>query len=204
MKIHKKLNFIITLFFLITFLPACVSPLQKSNLTPPLKTADKTAVDSNTYIIGAEDVLDIFVWREASLTKSVTVRMDGKISLPLTDDIQAAGLTPLQLKEVITTKLKNFIENPTVSVTVIQANSYKVYVTGQVKNPGVFRLRSETSFLQLIVIIGGFTDWADQKNIEIIRKENGTEKRIPINYEKLVEGKEPDIAIKNGDTVIVP
>ncbi|MBU1053456.1 MAG: polysaccharide export protein [Proteobacteria bacterium] len=204
MKIHKKLNFIITLFFLIALLPACTSFKPKNDLTPPVKTVDKTAVDSNTYIIGAEDVLDIFVWREESLTKSVTVRMDGKISLPLTDDIQAAGLTPLQLKEVITTKLKNFIGNPTISVTVTQANSYKVYVTGQVKNPGVFKLRSETSFLQLIVMIGGFTDWADQKNIEIIRKENGMEKRIPINYEKIIEGKEPDIAIKNGDAVIVP
>lgn len=204
MKIHKRLYIIIALFFLITLLSACTSSKPKKDLTPPVKTGDITAVDNNTYIIGSEDVLDIFVWREESLTKSVTVRMDGKISLPLTDDIQAAGLTPLQLKEVITNKLKNFIENPTVSVTVIQANSYKVYVTGQVKNPGVIRLRSETSFLQLIVMIGGFTDWADQKNIEIIRKENGTEKRIPINYEKIIEGKDPDIAIKSGDTVIVP
>ncbi|MBU3946832.1 MAG: polysaccharide export protein [Proteobacteria bacterium] len=204
MKIPIKLNVIIALIFLVVLLPAQVLPEQKSDSTPTVKTDDKTSVDSNTYIIGAEDVIDIFVWREESLTKSVTVRMDGKISLPLADDIEASGLTPLQLKEVITNKLKNFIDNPTVSVTVTQANSYKIYISGQVKNPGICRLRSETSFLQLIIMTGGFTDWADQKHIIISRKENGEEKRIKVNYKKIIEGKEPDIIMKNGDTVIVP
>ncbi len=204
MKTLKKTHFVIALVIVAVLLPVHALPQGKKDLNPPSKAEDNATVDNNAYIIGPEDILNIFVWKEESLTKSVPVRMDGKISLPLTDDIQAAGLTPLQLKDVITNRLKNFIDNPTVSVTVLEANSYKVYVTGQVKNPGVFRLRSETSFLQLIVMTGGFTDWADQKHITIIRSENGTEKRITLNYKKIIEGEQPDLAIKRGDKVIVP
>jgi polysaccharide export outer membrane protein len=138
------------------------------------------------------------------MTKTVPVRMDGKISLPLVDDVQAADLTPLQLKVVLTNKLKNVIDNPTVSVTVMEANSFKVYVSGEVKTPGVLRLRSETSFLQLMTMVGGFTDWADKKKIVIVRKEKGAEKRIKVNYKKILDGGEPDIIINRGDMVIVP
>jgi polysaccharide export outer membrane protein len=130
--------------------------------------------------------------------------MDGKISLPLVDDIQAAEMTPLQLKEVIIKKLKGFIDNPTVSVTVMEANSFKVFVSGEVKTPGVVRLRSETSLVQLMTMVGGFSEWANQKKILIIRKEKGVEKRITVNYKKIIDGKEPDVSIKRGDLVVVP
>jgi polysaccharide export outer membrane protein len=132
--------------------------------------------------------------------------MDGKISLPLIDEVQAAGLTPLHLKEVLIEKLKTFIDNPSVSVIVMEANSFRVYVSGQVKIPGVYRLRGETTLLQIISMAGGFTDWANQKKILIIRKENGQEKRITVNYKKIVEGKEPvsNSILKSGDTIIVP
>jgi protein involved in polysaccharide export with SLBB domain len=96
--------------------------------------------------------------------------MDGKISVPLIDEVQAAGLTPLQLKEVLIEKFKKFIDNPNISVIVIEANSFKVYITGQVRTPGVYRIRSETSLPQGIAMAGGFTDWANQKKILIIRK----------------------------------
>jgi polysaccharide biosynthesis/export protein len=166
----------------------------------------EVAADSDSYVIGAEDVLAIHVWREEVLSQKVPVRMDGKISLPLIQEIQAAGLTPLQLKGLLTEKLKQFIENPTVSVIVMEANSFKVYISGQIKNPGVYRLRSETSLLQLIPMVGGFTEWADQKKILIIRKEGGKEKRITVNYKKII--KEADtslnIILKSGDTIIVP
>jgi polysaccharide export outer membrane protein len=171
---------------------------------PPQKTQGQIATDSNDYIIGPEDVLYIHIWKEESMTKTVPVRMDGKISLPLVDDVQAADLTPLQLKVVLTNKLKNVIDNPTVSVTVMEANSFKVYVSGEVKTPGVLRLRSETSFLQLMTMVGGFTDWADKKKIVIVRKEKGAEKRIKVNYKKILDGGEPDIIINRGDMVIVP
>jgi polysaccharide export outer membrane protein len=166
----------------------------------------EVAADNNVYVIGPEDVLYIHVWKEENLSKAIPVRSDGKISLPLIDEIQAAGLTPLQLKEVLVTKLKEFIDIPNVSVIVTEANSFKVYVSGQVRNPGVYRLRSKTSLLQLIPMAGGFTEWANEKKILVIRKENGNEKRMTLNYKKIVKGKAPDsnIDLKPGDTVIVP
>jgi polysaccharide export outer membrane protein len=161
---------------------------------------------SESYVIGPEDVLYIHVWKEEALSRTVPVRMDGKISLPLIDDIQAAGFTARQLKEVLTQKLKAFVENPNIYVTVTEANSYKVYVSGQVKTPGVYRLRNETTILQIIPMAGGFTDWANQKKILIIRREDGKEKRFTVNYKKIVKGDAPDsnIILKAGDTVIVP
>jgi polysaccharide export outer membrane protein len=162
--------------------------------------------DSDQYVIGSEDVLYIHVWKEEALTRTIPVRMDGKISLPLIQEIKAAGLTPLQLKEVLTRRFKEFIENPIVSVTVIEANSCKVYVMGQVRSPGVYRLRSETTVVQIIPLAGGFTDWANQKKILIVRKEDGLEKRITVNYKKIMSGKDPgsNVILKAGDTIIVP
>lgn len=166
----------------------------------------EVATDSDQYLIGPEDILYIHVWREEALSKTVPVRMDGNISLPIINEIRAAGLTPLQLKEALTGRLKEFIETPNVSVTVMEANSFKVYVTGQVKTPGVYRLRSETTVLQIIPMAGGFTEWANQKKILIIRREDGKEKRITVNYKKIMKGDVPgsNIALKSGDTVIVP
>jgi polysaccharide export outer membrane protein len=159
-----------------------------------------------SYVIGPEDVLYIHVWKEEALSRTVLVRMDGKISLPLVDDVQAAGLTARQLKEGLTKRLKEFVDNPNVSVIVTEPNSFKVYVSGQVKTPGVVRLRSETTIVQLITMLGGFTDWANQKKILIIRKEDGKEKRITLNYKKIVKGDAPNqnIILRAGDHIIVP
>lgn len=164
------------------------------------------AADSDRYIIGAEDVLYIHVWREETVTKTVSVRMDGMISIPLVDEIQAAGLTPLQLKEKLTERLKQFIENPNVTVVVMEANSFKVYISGQISKPGIYRLRSDTTLAQIISMAGGLNEWANQKKIIIIRKENGKEKRFTINYKKIVKGEDlsSNIILKSGDTIIVP
>jgi polysaccharide export outer membrane protein len=161
---------------------------------------------SESYVIGPEDVIYIHVWKEDALSRTVLVRMDGKISLPLVDDVQAAGLTARQLKEVLTKRLKEFVDNPNVSVIVTEPNSFKVYVSGEVKTPGVVRLRSETTILQLIPMVGGFTEWANQKKILIIRKEDGKEKRMTVNYKKIVKGNAPDqnIILRAGDQVVVP
>ena len=168
------------------------------------KVADDVVIDNDKYVIGPEDVLDIFVWKEESLTKTVPVRIDGKISLPLVDDVQAAGLTPLQLKEEITKRLSGFVDNPTVTVTVREANSYRVFISGEVKQPGIVRIRSEITLVKLIIMAGGFTEWANKRKISIITKENGKEKRITANYNKIIDGDIPDIVIKPGDTVIIP
>ena len=168
------------------------------------KVADDVVIDNDKYVIGPEDVLDIFVWKEESLTKTVPVRIDGKISIPLLDDVQAAGLTPLQLKEEITKRLSGFVDNPTVTVTVREANSYRVFISGEVKQPGIVRIRSEITLVKLIIMAGGFTEWANKRKISIITKENGKEKRITANYNKIIDGDKPDIVIKPGDTVIIP
>jgi polysaccharide export outer membrane protein len=164
------------------------------------------AADSDSYIIGPEDVLYIYVWKEENLSRTVPVRMDGMISIPLVDDVKAAGMTPLQLKEYLLAKLREFVETPDVTVIVQEANSYRVYVQGEVKTPGVYKLRTETSLVQLIVMAGGFTDWANKKKITIIRKEGGKESRIRANYVKIIDGDEgaKDVILKSGDIVIIP
>ncbi len=196
---------IIGLTVLCLSIPMASAQTEKEILLKKQSQAEVPA-DSANYVIGSEDVLYIHVWKEEHLSKTVPVRMDGKISLPLIDEIQAAGLTPLQLKELLMQKLKEFVDIPNISVMVMEANSFKVYISGQVKTPGVYRLRSETSLLQLIPMAGGFTDWANQKKILVIRKEDGKEKRITVNYKKIIKGDDSssNLILKAGDTVIVP
>ncbi len=183
------------------------SPQTDKEILSKKEAQAEVAADSDSYIIGSEDVLYIHVYgEEKTLSKEVTVRIDGKISMPLVDDIPAAGLTPLQLKERLTDKLKQFVDTPTVTVIVMQANSFKVYVSGQVKTPGVLRLRTETSLAQAISMVGGFSDWANQKKIIVIRKESGKEKRFTVNFKKIISGDDlnSNIILKSGDTIIVP
>jgi polysaccharide export outer membrane protein len=224
-KLFDRIILFVVLIFFLT-LPACRQairtqpppPSPGTTLASKIPKTDKKEADhpkeeagkkgeietnSDQYIIGPEDMLYIYVWREENLSKTVPVRMDGRISLPLIDDIQADGLTPLQLKELLTNRLKAVIDNPTVSVTVMEANSFKIYVLGEVKTPGVLRIRSETTFLELISMVGGFTEWADQKKILVIRKEKGASKRFYVNYKKIIDGKEPNIDMQRGDTVVV-
>jgi polysaccharide biosynthesis/export protein len=160
--------------------------------------------DSDKYIIGSEDVLYIQVWKEEALSQTVLVRTDGKISLPLLDDVQAAGLTPLKLKEVLTEKFKTFVENPLVTIIVREAKSFKVFLSGQVIKPGVFALIGDTTILQVIAMAGGFTEWANQRKVLLIRRENGREVRKTVNYKKIVLGEAENILVKPGDTIIVP
>ena len=191
--------------------PAAAAPSKRpaGEQTETLKKAQakaSVAADSDSYVIGPEDVLFIYVWKEENLSRTVPVRMDGMISIPLVDDVKAAGMTPLQLKEYLLAKFREYVETPDVTVIVQEANSYKVYVQGEVRTPGVYKLRTETSLVQLIVMAGGFTDWADKKKITIIRKEAGTESRIRANYKKIIDGDEgaKDIILKSGDIIIIP
>ena len=181
-------------------------PLGCSKKEVKPSTPDESKVTgSSQYVIGPEDVLQIEVWREKNLSETVAVRMDGKISLPLIYDVQAAGLTPHELQENLAKKLKEFVENPDVSVTVTEANSFKVYVSGQVKTPGVFKLRTETNLLQIISMAGGFTEWANPKKILIIRKVRWGQRSGSLQtIRRMADGKEPIMVLKPGDTVIVP
>ncbi len=205
MKKLFSLIFLITCLIGLCFSTGDAQQKDKEALLKKQGQAE-VAPDSDQYIIGSEDVLYINVWKEEPLSKTITVRMDGKISLPLIDDIQAAGLTPLQLKEVLTKRFNEFVDSPNVSVMVMEANSFKVFISGQIKKPGVYRLRNETSLVQIISLAEGFTEWADQKEIIIIRKEKGREKRMRVNYKKIISGDDLDsnILLKSGDTIIIP
>ena len=161
---------------------------------------------SEDYIIGQGDVLEVFVWRNEQLSRQVTVRPDGKISLPLIQDLQAEGLTALQLRDQITRKFKQYVQNPTVAVIVSQINSYKISVLGKVAQPGVYAITTRTTFLEAISMAGGFTEWANQKKITVITNRGGQKKKLRINYKKIISGKDPsqNIMLERGDTIIVP
>jgi len=158
------------------------------------------------YIIGPEDVLSINVWNEPELSISVPVRTDGKISLPLIHDIHVVNLTPLELKEELTKRFAEYVENPTVSVIVEEVNSLKIFIVGNVNQPGVFDVKREVDVLQAISMAGGFTEWAKKSKIKIFRKHGGIEKVIKINYNKIISGKNPElnIPLQPGDTIVVP
>lgn len=197
-----KILFIGGIFLLFSAISAF--PQAGKEVLSKTQSQAEVAADSNQYVIGPEDVLYVHVWKEETLSRTVPVRIDGKISLPLIDEIEAAGLTPLQLKENLINRFREFVDIPNVSVIVMEANSFRVFVSGYVKLPGVVRLRAETSILQLISMVGGFTEWANQKKVLILRKENGKEKRITVNCKRIVDGKDPNFILKSGDTVIVP
>lgn len=158
------------------------------------------------YIIGPEDVVEISVWKNDALSKVVTVRPDGKISLPLIGDVQAASLTASQLKEAITEKLREFKETPGVSVIVRETNSYMVYIIGEVVRPGKYPLKSRTTLLQGITLAGGFTPYASKNSIILLRRSSSGENRMQFKYDDIVSGKKGtvDPLLFPGDTVVIP
>ena len=169
-------------------------------------TIRKSATADPNYVIGAQDVLDINVWKEPDVSRTVPVRPDGKISLPLLNDVQAAGLTPAQLAAQITESLKKYVTSPQVTVIVTTINSQRVYILGEVTRPGAFPLITGMSVLQALSSAGGFTQFAKVKNIFVRRIENGKETKYPFNYKEVINGKKPeqDILLKAGDTIVVP
>ena len=158
-----------------------------------------------SYVIGADDVLLVSVWKEPDLTTTLPVRPDGNISLPLLNDVVAAGLSPTQLAASITEKLKRFVADPRVTVVITQINSQKIYVTGEVQHTGAIQLLPNMTVLQALAD-AGFTQFANTKGIYVLRAENGKQQKIPVNYKRLVKGQamEQNIFLKPGDTIIVP
>ena len=178
--------------------------------------SDKTASDKATnaastsqagpeYVIGPEDALHIAVWKEADLTASLPVRPDGKISLPLLDDVQAAGLTPKQLADSITEKLKKFLADPRVTVVVTQINSKRIYLVGEVLHVGATPMLPNMTVLQALSS-AGLNQFANTKRIYVLRTENGKQQKLPVNYRKLVKGEqiEQNYLLQPGDTIVVP
>ena len=173
--------------------------------------SDKTAATApepqaaSDYVIGADDTLRISVWKEPDLSELLPVRPDGKISMPLLNDVPAAGLTPLQLKDSITEKLKKFIADPRVTVVVTAMNSQRIFVSGEVLHSGPTALLPHMTMLQALSQ-AGFTQFANLKAIYLLRTENGRQQKIPFNYKEVIKGNHPEqnLMLKPGDTVVVP
>jgi polysaccharide biosynthesis/export protein len=159
------------------------------------------------YIIGNGDVLEIVTWKEPDFSREeIVVRLDGKISFPLLDDIQATGSTPTQLKKVIEERLKDFVSTPSVTVTVRNAASQRFYILGEVAHTGEYPLVKDLTVLQAFALAGGFTEWASKKEIILFRKEINQDKVIRINYKEITKGQDfsQNVQIKADDTIIVP
>jgi polysaccharide biosynthesis/export protein len=173
--------------------------------TPIAGTAKRIYPSDPDYRIGVEDVLLVSVWRDADLTRDVPVRPDGKISLPLIQDIAAAGKTPAELSQEIQGRLKEYMSNPSVTVIVREINSIKIYLLGEVAHPGPIAPRSEVRLLQAIAMAGGITPFGGKKKIAVFRKTSTGEKVIEVSYQGIVSGKHPDgnLILEPGDTVVV-
>ena len=158
------------------------------------------------YVIGPEDLLLVSVWKNETLSRQLPVRPDGKISMPLLHDIEAAGLTPLQLRDKIATALAEYMPNPEVSVTVLEVRSYRVSVLGEVQRPGVLQLKAPTTVLEALAMAGGFRDFASPSKIIIFRKdEKGETRRLRFNYNRAVgSAGEDNLTLRSGDVVVVP
>jgi len=175
-------------------------------LAAPNAAAPAGVVLPPGYVIGAEDVLSVVFWRDKELSADVVVRPDGRISLPLLNDLQAAGYTPEQLRAQVEQAAKKYIDEPNATVIVKAVNSRKVHIIGNVGKAGTYPLAGDMTVLQFIALAGGLQEYADAKNIKIMRKEEGQDRTLKFNYKDVVKGKHLDqnIALKPGDTVIVP
>ena len=179
------------------------SGVTASPVEPSVPTGNKPA--DNTFVIGNDDVLAINVWKEPEFSRSISVRSDGKISLPLLGEVQAAGLTPLQLQHDLATRLRDYITKPEVTVMVEQVNSKKFNILGQVTKPGSYSIALAPTIVDAIAIAGGPKDFAKQKSIFILRQNpSGGQTRIAFNYKDFLKGKNQNVKLEPHDTVVVP
>ena len=192
---------VICLLLLIPSLPSF------SQTEPPQETAESPTDPGDVYIIGNGDILEIVTWKEPDFSREeIIVRLDGKISFPLLDDVVAAGKTPTQLKWDIENRLKDFVADPNVTVSVSSGASKRFYILGEVMNTGEYPLVKNLTVLQAFAVAGGFTEWASKKEIILFRREGGKETVIRIDYKQIMKGKDfsQNVEVKADDTIIVP
>ncbi len=194
-----KRTIAIVLLFCTAILPGWAQDSAKDG------AAGAPAAADSTYRIGPDDTLHVSVWKEPDLTATLPVRADGMISLPLLNDVKAAGLTPMELRADITEKLKKYLADPRVTVVVTAMNSQRVYVIGEVLHTGSMNLLPGMTVLQALAT-AGFTQFANTKGIYVLRTENGKQQKMPINYKQLIKGEAmgQNIVLKPGDTIVVP
>jgi polysaccharide export outer membrane protein len=179
---------------------------QPQQLAARVNTTRPAGEASADYIIGPEDVLGVSVWREPELTAKVAVRPDGKIDLPLVNDIKASGLTTNQLREVITESIKRYVPDPTVSVLLLELHSQTVSIVGSVPKPGIYNIGGPMTVMELVARAGGFQEFAKVKDVQIVRQVGARAYRYFFNYKEYTEGRnfQQNIALQNGDVVVVP
>lgn len=212
--INRNEIFIVIYLILMGFLTACVQhPGRTSSAEvaviegdPDTRSVPASPFAASEYLLGPEDVLDVLVWKNEDLSRTVAIRPDGKVSLPLIGDVQAAGLTSSQLRDSIKERLREYKETPEVSILVREINSFSVFVLGEVARPGKFQLRSETTLLQALTLSGGFTQYAALDRIVLLRRIGGRETRMKIRFNDIVDGKDPEanVVLQRGDTIVVP
>lgn len=205
---NKKLAVVV---ILVAFVSAAAAKTDKDQKGAAGASEDRhppvAATTDPAYVIGPQDVLAISVWKEPDLSeRSVPVRPDGKISLPLINDIVASGVTPMQLTAEIRDRLKSYVNDPRVTVIVTAINSQRVYILGQVPRPGAYPLLPNMTVLQAISSCGGFTEYANPKKVYVLRTENGAQQKYRFNYKQVVKGEHiaQNITLKAGDTIVVP
>jgi polysaccharide export outer membrane protein len=210
MKNAVSLGIVALVAFMATGVPAAQGQTAPRQGQTPATTTEPTPAPGIAppadYVIGPEDVLEVVFWREKDLSGQVMVRPDGMVSLPLLNDVQAAGLTPEEFRQKILEAAGRYVENPSAAVIVRTINSRKVYVTGEIGKPGAIPLGGPLTVSQLLALAGGPKEYADTKNIAIVRLVNGKPMRFKFNMKDFAKGKNPaqDILLKPGDTVIVP
>ncbi|MGB9122172.1 MAG: polysaccharide biosynthesis/export family protein [Candidatus Angelobacter sp.] len=193
-----------------------VSQTQTANLKSPDPSAADVTKSADTsrpaevvpagYVVGDSDIIRVNVWKEPEVSQTAVVRTDGNISLPLINEVKVSGMTPIQIQNMVAEKLKGFLNNPQVTVTVIEIRSKRAFITGEVARPGTYSLNAQTTILQLIAQAGGFTPFAKKDSIVVLRTEDGRQSRLKFKYNEVVQGKKTDqnIALHPGDTVVVP
>ena len=177
---------------------------QQSALAPGSRANLGGAIDPERYVIGAEDSLQITVWKEPTLSGTIPVRPDGMISLVLVGDLKAAGLTPMALSADIGQRLKKYIQDPVVTVVVLGVNSQRIFTVGEVNKVGPVMMTPGMTPLQAIVTAGGLTQFANSKHIYILRTVAGKQQKIPFNYKQALKGDNQGVALIPGDTIVVP
>jgi polysaccharide export outer membrane protein len=186
---------------------ALLGPEIGSAETPPNQPdSNKAAPVDPSYIIGSMDILEIQVWKEPDFSRQALVRPDGKITLPLVGDLHVLGMTTMALKELLTDKLKDFIDSPEITVILVESHSKNFYIIGKITQPGTYPLMKDMTVLQAISVAGGLGEWADSDSIRIIRKSSGKEKILHFDYKKVISGKnlEQNIVLQPNDTIVVP
>jgi polysaccharide export outer membrane protein len=194
-------------FILCVFLASCAGSIPSVETLEIYEKTEQSKQNSNdSYVIGPSDILAINLWKEPELSIQTAVRLDGKISLPLVNDIKAAGLSCAALRSQLIENYKDYVEVPEVSVTLVESRSKKIYILGKINNPGEYTLQKNMTIVQALSLAGGLDQWADPSDVRLIRKIKGIEKTFRVNYNAIISGKDlsQNIQLQSDDTLFLP